>query len=164
MDERRKFVMTIIIKHRLSISITGSMTAENGAIGQGLGQGDEGGWSLPSPAVGRRAGVVHYILTYSKYVCWYSVDSRAPGYDRLGRAVVRCGAMHSTAQRRKKTSRLQALVGDRLLVGLVNPAQGVDMTRGRCLKLGTDSRKEGPLTLTSPFAVPWYGTAKMDQV
>lgn len=59
MDERRKSVMPIIIKHRLSISITSSVTAENGTIGQGL---DKGGWSLPSPAVGRRAGVVDYIL------------------------------------------------------------------------------------------------------
>lgn len=54
-------IILIIIKHRLSISTMGSMTAEYGALGQGLGQGDGGGWSLPSPAIARRAGVEHYM-------------------------------------------------------------------------------------------------------
>lgn len=91
----------IILKHRLSTSVINSMTAENGALGQGIGQGDEGAWSLPSPALARRAGFVHYNLCY--------IDPRVLG-----------GAQHQP----EKTSRLRASVGGRLLVGLVNPVEG----------------------------------------
>lgn len=41
-------------------------------------------------------------ITHLKYVCWYSVDSRALGYDRLGRAVVRVLCTASPRGERKQ--------------------------------------------------------------
>lgn len=79
----------------------GSMPAENGALGQG------------------RGGLVLAVARYSTAgrICVCKMLYRAP----------RTGLWHRvlcTASRRRKTSRLQASVGDRLLVGLVNPAEG----------------------------------------
>jgi hypothetical protein len=120
MDERRKFddikikiiITIVIIKRRLSISSMSSMTAENGALGQGLGQGNGRGLVL---AVARFGTAGSYN---------WRMDSRVLGCDMPGWLAGlwygRCAQHHPE----RKTSRLRASVGDRLLVGLVNPAEG----------------------------------------
>lgn len=110
------------------------MTAENGALRQGTGQGDEGGWSLPSPAMARRAGFVHY------NIC--GIDPRVLG-----------GAQHHP----EKPSRLQASVGDRLLVGLVNPVEGGHDARAvpKFRDRQTDSKKDVDVPLHGTVVLGW---------
>lgn len=79
------------------------------------------------------------------------IDLRVLGSDMLGWAVVR---VLCTASPTKKTSRLQATVGGRLLVGLIDPVKGGHDARA---VPNFRDRQTGKETLTSPLAVPRYG-------